>query len=384
MFDKRELVFGKLAPGESKTWALPVKVPKETYARVDEVRLKLNELTHQGANAGRVVVTIDELPRPHFAYAWQLKDFDKGNGDGQLDPGEEVELVVSVKNVGKGAAQDTFMNLKNLSGEVIYIEQGRAKLGSLAPGEEKEAVLKFVAKHDPQQAKTADLKLSVVDVALNEQLTEKLRFDLGDARQTAKVETKRVSLKATADRLAVYAAASEKSDLLAFLPKGTALKASALVVADGKSFYRVAFDKRQAFVNASGAEVGNGAAGKKPEAVFPHTTPDIAIADGIRGTRTTTPTSPLKGFATSAKQMRDVYIFVNEQKVFYQTAQKDEASKDGSFKHAFETVLPLKIGTNTVTVVAREDEETAARQTFVLFREGETPVATAQPSAQAP
>ena len=47
----------------------------------------------------------------------------------------------------------------------------------------------------------------------------------------------------------------------------------------------------------------------------------------------------------------------------------------GIFKQGFESLLPLKFGTNTVTVVAREDEETMARQTFVLFREGETPVA---------
>ena len=71
-------------------------------------------------------------------------------------------------------------------------------------------------------------------------------------------------------------------------------------------------------------------------------------------------------------------FFVNDQKVFYTSTAKDEPGKDGTYKHAFETLLPLKAGTNTVTVVAREDEETAARQTFVLFREGEVPVAAAE------
>jgi carboxyl-terminal processing protease len=377
MFDKRELVFGKIAPGESRTWALPIKVPKDMYARVDEVKLKLNELTHAGAQ-GRQVVTIDELPRPHFAYAWQVKDDGKGNGDGLVDPGEDVELLVSVKNIGKGAAQEAFLNLKNVNGDALYIEQGRAKLGAIAPGEEKEATLKFLAKNDPALSKTADLKLSVVDVALSEALAERLHFDLGEERQASKVEPKRVGVRISADRTPLYAAASDKSDVLLHAPKGAAMKATAIVTSGGKPFYRVQLDKRTVFVSTAAAEVGNGsAAAKKQEQSFPHTTPDITIAEGIRGTHTTTPQVAVKGYATSGKPMRDVYIFVNDQKVFYKNAAKDEAQKDGSFKHAFETMLPLKVGTNTVTVVAREDEETTARQTFVLFREGETPVAAA-------
>jgi carboxyl-terminal processing protease len=380
IFDKREFIFGRLGPQESRTWAQPIKVPKDLFARVDEVKIKLEGVS-QPPNSGRLVATIDELPRPHFAYSWQLRDEVKGNGDGLLDPGEEVDLVVGVKNTGRGISQDTYVTLKNLSGEALYIDQGRAKLGALNPGDEREVTMHFVAKKEAKKesGKNAEMKLSVVDMTLNEQLTEKLSFNLGDeGRVIAKVEPRKVSLKTTRDKAPLLAAASELSDTLAAIPRGTLVKGAAFVTVGGRSYYRVTLDKRQGFITASDVENTPAATGKdkKLELSFVHSTPDIAIADGIRGTRTATPTLPLKGVAMSARKMRDVYIFVNEQKVFYQSTQKDEPGKDGAYKHAFETVLPLKVGTNTVTVVAREDEETAARQTFVLFREGEVPVAS--------
>ncbi len=378
IFDKRELVFGRLGPQETRTWALPVKIPRDMYARVDEVKLKLDGFNAASAT-GRLVMTIDELPRPHFAYSWQIRDDLKGNGDGLLDPGEEVDLVVSVKNSGRGASQDTFVSLKNLAGEALYIDQGRAKLGVLNPGEEREAVMHFMAKRDAPK-RPIEMKLSVVDLTLNEQLTEKLVFEPSDeARAQSKVEAKRTPLRTARDKAPLYACAKAECDTLALLPRGTILKSNALATVAGKLFYRVLLEKRQGFLAAGDVEPApgaNAAAPKKLDSSFVHSTPDITIAEGIRGTRTTTPTLPLKGVAFSARKMRDVYIFVNEQKVFYQSAEKDEPGKDGTFRHGFETVLPLKTGTNTVIVVAREDEETAARQTFVLFREGEVPVAS--------
>src|SRR5690606_16792264 len=103
IFDKREFIFGRLSPQETRVWALPVKMPRDIHARVDEIKLKLDGLTAPQA-LGRAVVTIDELPRPHFAYSWQIRDDHKGNGDGLLDAGEEVELIVSVRNDGRGVA----------------------------------------------------------------------------------------------------------------------------------------------------------------------------------------------------------------------------------------------------------------------------------------
>lgn len=375
MFDKREFVFGKVDPGQTRTWQMPIKVPKDTYARVDEVKLKLEGITSK-SSTGRTVVTIDELPRPHFAYRWQLRD-DKagGNGDGVLDPGEEVEMTVVVRNQGTGTAQDAHVSLKNLAGEAIYIDQGRAKIGTLAPNEEREVSLRFSAKHASD--KPAELKLGVVDFALGEQLSEKLLFDLNEGKRGAKVDPKKPFAKITADNTAVLAAARSTSDVVGQVRTGNVFKATSVFRTDKGDYVQVAWDKaRIGYVPATSVEWVSADKGpKKVSDVFAHSSPDIKIGDGVRGTRTTTATVGLKGVATSQRAMRDVFIFVNDQKVYFKSASAAHKSEDGQFKQAFDLQLPLKVGTNTVKVFAREDEDTAAIQTFVLFREGETPVA---------
>jgi carboxyl-terminal processing protease len=377
MFDKREFLFGHIAAGQSRTWELPIKVPKSLFARVDEVRLKLNGLTPK-TSSGKAIVTVDELPRPHFACRYQIHDEAKGNGDGLLDPGEEVELGVSFKNIGKGAAQDTYASLKNNAGEAIYIDQGRAKLGVVQPGEEKQVTMHFSAR---TMKKVADVTLSVTDIALGEQLSEKLSFDFtNDKRSPSKVEPKRGFVRIKDDKAKVFAGASSQTDALAETKSGMVLKVTALVHQGDETFYRVAWDKgHSGFVLASAAELQADSKGKEVkhlDEAWTHTSPDIEISEGIRGTHTLTASIPLKGTASDSNAMRDLYIFVNDQKVFYQAAKEAGAGKDGIYRQSFETTLPLKVGTNTVTIIAREDEETSSQAKFVVLREGEAPVAT--------
>ena len=46
LFDRREFVFGKLKPAESKTWTVTVKIPKDWLSRRDGITV--DELAHQG------------------------------------------------------------------------------------------------------------------------------------------------------------------------------------------------------------------------------------------------------------------------------------------------------------------------------------------------
>ena len=386
MFDQREFVFGHVGPHETRTWDLPIKMPRDTFTRTDEIKIKLNGFNGKPAQ-GRLVATIDELARPHFAYHWQIKDEGKGNGDGVLDVGEEAEMHVLVKNIGKGAAPDTLVNLKNLSGESLYIEEGRAKLGALAPGEEKEAVLHFKTSAGLSAKKEVEMRLVVVDLALQEQLGEKIAFDF-DQRTPPHSEPKHGFAKVTLDKTAIYAGASKATDTLAIAKVGTTLKITGQVTEHDGQYYRVTYDSKNAegknkghtgYILASASEVvtSDSKGPKKLTDMFPHSSPDIAITDGMRGSRTLTATLPLKGLATNVRPMRDVFIFVNDQKIYFKSSQGLQASEDGMYRQPFEANVPLKFGTNTVKVFAREDQDTAAVQTFILFRDGETPVAQA-------
>jgi carboxyl-terminal processing protease len=61
----------------------------------------------------------------------------------------------------------------------------------------------------------------------------------------------------------------------------------------------------------------------------------------------------------------DAYIFVGSRKVFY------ESNKNGNrHEMKFSLEAELSPGVNVVTVVARENEDTATRYTMVVRRDG--------------
>ena len=76
----------------------------------------------------------------------------------------------------------------------------------------------------------------------------------------------------------------------------------------------------------------------------------------LSGTASLPPGSP-------SSRLRDVFVFVNDQKVFFRVVPE---GKTGDI--AFEADLKLKPGTNTVTVVAREDEEFQTRRSLIVHR----------------
>jgi carboxyl-terminal processing protease len=79
----------------------------------------------------------------------------------------------------------------------------------------------------------------------------------------------------------------------------------------------------------------------------------------------------LSGTATSqastdpgASRLRDVFVYVNEQKVFFKVVPEEANAS----KLEFQADLPLKPGNNVVTVFAREDDEFQTRRSIVVYR----------------
>src|SRR5439155_23743134 len=74
LFDERELVFGKVGPGESKSADLPVKVPRSALTQIDDLKLEFTEAHGAKADSAELKVQIDGAPRPQFAYTYQVID----------------------------------------------------------------------------------------------------------------------------------------------------------------------------------------------------------------------------------------------------------------------------------------------------------------------
>ena len=131
-FDEREFLVGKINPGQSRSVSVEVGVRASELSRAD--RVDLNLFSHAGPatlDGQRPMLDIDSigLPRPSFAFGYQVIDDPAfgdgitGNGDGALQVGERVRLMTTVRNAGAGAALDTWVHLRNFSGEAVFIHE---------------------------------------------------------------------------------------------------------------------------------------------------------------------------------------------------------------------------------------------------------------------
>jgi carboxyl-terminal processing protease len=80
-------------------------------------------------------------------------------------------------------------------------------------------------------------------------------------------------------------------------------------------------------------------------------------------------------------KLRDVFVYANDQKVFFKVVPESGASG----KLDFAADVPLKPGNNAITIFAREDDEFQTRRTILVHRRGAGEVAQqAAPAAAQP
>jgi carboxyl-terminal processing protease len=363
--DRREFVFGMLQPGEKRTWTVPIKVPRYVPSRRDDIALKWEDDTSDSIEDSHAESDLIELPRPAFAWTYQVQ-----SGDGFLhNKGDATEVTVDVKNVGTGTAYDAYAALHNLSEDRVNVRKGRAKLGPLKPGETKSAT--FVIEVKKQLDESVPVRLEVGDKDLYEAQRDKLLLPAGPAVSATPGSG---SVKVLVDT-AVLATAQDAGEKLANVKKGTVLASSGKV----GNFIRVEWQKGRTGFLPAGA--GREAGSVKPKlagvAEVMQSEPPLIKLTNVDTSRGGIELDgdhlPLSGMASDANGMRDLQIFVQHEndyrKVFFMTARKPgQQSSKGALSLDFATDLQLKPGNSTVVIIAREDDDLQTQRTLVVHR----------------
>jgi carboxyl-terminal processing protease len=362
LFDENEMVFGKVAPGSSKTYDLMVKVPKSSLTRTDVIRADMSGQGTIKANNPEMTLNIEGKPHPLFAYSYQTIDDVAGNRDGQVQRGERVRTLVKVKNIGQGAALRTEAILRNGAGqEGILISAGRFDTKDLAPG----ATRTFSFVYEVGQEFRGDeyqLELVVADTVLGESVTDKIKVKLAPAGPAPVAEDQVVTV--TRAQAVLREAPSDSALVLGQAPKGTAWKSTGKIGA----FSRVEIESgRQAFVATADITAGGSVQGtfiprwQVTPPVLVVTAPTVVPGNTVH----------LKATASDETEIKDVYIRVwnrdsklPPKKVFYLPNKGDKTHL------AFEADVPLWPGSNLVQVFARETNEIQSVQTLVVLDRG--------------
>jgi len=364
--DRREFVFGLVKPGEKRSWSVPVKLPRGMDSRHEEVKLHFEDDGGRAPADASVSLDLTETGKPQFAFSAQVDDDLGGNGNGLVERGEEFSLRVEVRNDGAGpSGEKTFVSLKSLGDDKVFIKKGRAVLGALKVGESRAAVLQVEVRKG-LKADVVPLQLSVYDEKTDEYEVAKLDLPVrteGPVRVAA-----RGAARVTAAEALVRAGAAADAPVLAVARKGAVLPVEARY---GEAL-RVEWRKgRHGFVAASETATATGKLSGPVAEVWQRDPPRITLspdpgkgAPVVDGERLR-----VEGVAQAATgpgprhRLRDLFIFVNDQKVYFQAAPDAETGR-----LEFATDVPLKPGNNVVTVFAREDEEFQSHRSFVAYR----------------
>ena len=378
--DRREFVFGTIRPGERRSWTVPLKLPKGMDSRRDEVTLHFEDDAGKAPPDTTTAVAVTEVPKPTFAFSVQLDDQAGGNGDGLPQRGESFQVKVDVRNAGAGAASEkTYVSLKNLGDEKIFIKKGREVIGALKPGESKTATMEVELRRG-SKSDTLPVRVMIVDEKMDEYVTEKL--DLPVAKDEPVRTAAQGAVRIEVPEALLRSGASPSAAVLAVAKHGAVLPVDAKL----GDFYRVEWQKgRIAFVAESDVKPSKGARSGTIAEVWQRDPPRIALVpDPAKGAPLVDGESiKLQGSASvppgadGSARLRDLFVYVNDQKVFFKV-QPDNATAP---RMDFATDVPLKPGNNVVTVFAREDDEFQSRRSVVVYRKPPQAMAADVPRA---
>jgi carboxyl-terminal processing protease len=189
------------------------------------------------------------------------------------------------------------------------------------------------------------------------------------------------SVRVEVAEAAIRGGASAGAPVVATARKGLVLQVTGAVA----GFRRVEWSRGR-FGFLAKADVATSRAARTGGAVeaWQHEPPRITLSpDPARGapvveadTFRLSGSALLPASADPDARLRDVYIFVNDEKVFFRVVP-DSAPGAAATRGRldFTTDLPLKPGQNVVTVFAREDQELQSRRSVVIFRKGGASVA---------
>lgn len=394
--DGIELLVGTVQPGATQTRTMRLHVMPWHSDFTDRLRVDVHagEPKDDAAASGESMFVVEGAQRPELSYDWWIVDDPalaasapkrppvdpipgepewvvKGNGDGVLQPGEQVLLAFVAQNHGEGDSPDVRAILRNLSGEQGLIEEGAVEIGKLAPGQTRSAAFGITVGPRADPARPFELELAVGDARMRTRAQDKLPLRVMPSAETLEAAPARFVV--SGDSVRLYAGAHASMPIVAELPEGTVLATTATVggwrvlEANHRRYYVP--DGKSLVADASATKAVDIAALGQPFAVLPPSLSLDAFPMKTNGAEAT-----LAGVVRHPERVRDVVVMVRppgtaqiEQKITYEA--NAWTMGDDARELKFEAAVPLSPGGNRITILARDGAKVEQRHDVWIFRE---------------
>jgi len=364
LYNRKEFLFGRVDPNETKVWEIPIKVPRGVLSRADDVRFTFHCEGGTPPKPLEKVIYTRGLERPAFGFNWRVLDPD-GNKDGLIQPGEEIQLAVSVHNHGKGKALIAKALLKNEAGKDLFLKAGKGRmvLNEIPPGKSATESFHFRVHADTER-ESLPVELTIWDSEFGMSQTAKLNLPISKAGlRSTRVRT---GLRVTRPRAKIRSGAGQHAPLLAFAKKGGHFLSDRQQgdwyhvswPSDGNGWIRAAAVKK----------VSRRRAKSKPALIAYHqiTPPEIHLSEVPLYLKNDDQLVVKGEIRDTDRKIRDIAIWVGDDKVYLRSGSQAQNPRN----MAFEVDVKLKPGPNLVSVIAREGNKYSSQSMLLLTRPG--------------
>jgi uncharacterized caspase-like protein/Tol biopolymer transport system component len=384
---------GKVEGGKSAEDTVTVTIPQDRTDGQLPLRIEFEEYNGFVPDPIKAVIALKGIPRPRFAFTYQIVDDGSGNsvgnGDGRIQKGEAVDLLLTVKNVGSVPAQHTTAELTTSLASGFRIRDGEVQFGVVKQDETKTARINLHVSKAVTQ-KELPLKLFIRERGQNVMLEEGISLAL-DHRPPPDITVTNKLVSVAQASVKIHSGAGTDTSVIASAAKDQSLA----VTGELGEWYRVQLSpaeapkpgdtpkpgdigwvaKRQVMeldVQAK-AEMPIRAIESAPVVkLFQKAPPVIAVASPADGQQTNTDRLHLIGAAASDKGIARVEIWVNGL-----LAGQREGSRGIAVKPSEESVpsnlefgerIILKEGRNEIVVTAVDRDNQSSTRKLTVTR----------------
>jgi carboxyl-terminal processing protease len=343
----REFLFGAIPAGATRRFEQQIDVAEGWPTEQSPVRFDFRDAGDGLLGGWTAEVRVASQPLPAFAWRWSVSD-PRGDGDGVLDLGEQIDVKLEVRNTGAGPATEPYARLRNRSGTRVDLVDGTLVPGTLRTADGAacpEAAPAPVAPKPgpPAAARPACARVLGPGEAWSGTFT--LVAKGADAPDAA------------ADPLTVELA----------LGDGTGYDQAAVL----RSSLADAFGERDDITLTPGAALPSSGA-EEPPRIEVTRVPPPRVESGH---------TTVSGLVTDDRGLDHVMVFVGENKVFFEgagTAPAGSAAQPGLLRSVpFTADVALQPGSNVITVLATDGQGFRTSRSLVVWAAGPAEVAKA-------
>lgn len=353
-FNDLEFVLGRVEPGEERSWTVPVETPIVDDSRYDKITLHAYADDIDLERESSFAFEVAGVDGPHWGFSYWIDDSEHGNGDGLLQVGERVTFSMRVTNTGAGDSGESLIYIRNNSDAAVYLNDGRETVERIGPGKSHTATFDFQIQSRPESGQI-ELSAEIFDTVFNELLSEPLRLDVAEDDDAPPATPRDGHVTVTASRAPIKPQPLSSIDSLADAQRSATLP----VLRSVPGWYYVTFETGAGWVPEGAVEYHDQPASATNDMIRDRLQFQAPIVELDRQILVTSSSEfSLRGALTDDEEVRDYYVSVitrpsdkrpQRTKRAYQVVAADSATIDQT--------VTLSPGLNTITVVARDNEE---------------------------